>query len=73
MPTTLDELCAKAKELPDLEKLALVDALLAQLNRPDPELDNVWLQEARNRRQAYREGRLQARDYEDVIKDFALS
>lgn len=69
MPTSVKELCEKAKDLPDIEKLALVDALLAQLDRPDPELDQVWAEEARQRRQAYRERRLQARDYEDVIRE----
>ena len=40
MPMNVEELCQKAKELPDVDKLALVDALLAQLDRPDPELDD---------------------------------
>jgi hypothetical protein len=61
MPTSVKEICEKAKELPDTEKLALVDALLMQLDRPDPELDTVWAEEARKRRQAYREGRLETR------------
>jgi Putative addiction module component len=70
MSTNAKELCEKAKELPDIEKLILLDALLAQLDRPDPELDQVWAEEAQRRRQAYREGRLKARDYEEVMGDF---
>ena len=70
MPMKIEEICHHAKELPDVDKLALVDVLLAQLDRPDPELDRVWAEEARRRRQAYREGRLAARDYDQVIKDF---
>jgi len=68
MPTSVKEICEKAKELPDTDKLALVDALLMQLDRPDPDLDTVWAEEARKRRQAYREGRLEARDYEQIIE-----
>ena len=70
MATHLDEICRKATELPDIEKLALVDALLAQLDRPDPELDQVWAEEARRRRQAYRAGHLEARDYEQIMGSF---
>ena len=64
----LQEICEKARVLPDAEKLALVDALLEQLDRPDPELDRAWTDEALKRRQAFREGRLEAQDYEQVIK-----
>lgn len=42
MSTNLNVICRKAAELPDIEKLALMDALLAQLDRPDPELDQSW-------------------------------
>lgn len=70
MPTDINEICRKAAELPDLEKLVLVDALLTQLDRPDPEVDRIWTEEARRRRQAYREGRLEARDYEQITEGF---
>jgi hypothetical protein len=70
MPTNLKEICQQATELSDTDKLVLVDALLAQLDRPDPELDYVWAEEVRRRRQAYRAGRLEARDYEQVMESF---
>ncbi len=67
MSMNIDEICQEAKELPDIDKLALVDTLLTQLDRPDPEVDHLWAEEARRRREAYRKGRLQARDYEQVM------
>ena len=70
MQTKLDEICQKAAELTDADKLLLVDALLAQLDKPDPELDYGWAEEVRKRRQAYREGRLKAADFEQVIGRF---
>ena len=70
MSMSIREICQAAKELPDTDKLALVDTLLAQLDRPDPDLDSVWAEEARRRRQAHREGRLEARDYEQVMESF---
>ena len=73
MPTDLNEICRKAAELPDIEKLVLVDALLAQLDRPDPEVDRIWAEETRRRRQAYRAGRLEARDYERIMESFPRS
>ncbi len=39
MAKTLDKLAAEIHDLPDVEKLRLVDAILADLNRPDPEID----------------------------------
>ena len=73
MPDSLQEICEKARVLPELEKLVLVDALLEQLDRPDPELDRAWTEEALKRRQAFREGRLEAQDYEQVIKSLRRS
>jgi hypothetical protein len=70
MPTSVKEIYEKASELPDIEKLALVDALLVQLDRPDRELDLVWAEEARKRRKTYRERGLEARDYERVMEGF---
>ena len=41
------------RQLPDMEKLALVDEIFAELDRPDPELDAAWAAEVRERRAAY--------------------
>jgi len=70
MPTDLNEIYQKARELPDADKLALVDSLLAQFDRPNPEVDRVWAEESCRRRQACHTGRLQARDYEQVVDSF---
>ena len=42
MGTISKELSAKIKSLPDNEKIELVDSILMQLDRPDPEIDRVW-------------------------------
>jgi len=60
MRTLTPEVAEKVKSLPDVEKLTLVDELLFQLDRPDPEIDGIWADEARKRGQAYREGRIAA-------------
>jgi hypothetical protein len=55
------------KTLPDTEKLAVVDSILLELDRPDPEIDRVWADEARARWQAYREGRAAHVPYAEVM------
>jgi putative addiction module component (TIGR02574 family) len=68
MATATDELVSKIKELPDEDKVRLVDAILNELTKPDPEIDQVWADEARRRWVAYKEGRVSTVSYEEVIK-----
>jgi len=64
------ELAAKISGLPDTEKIELVDAILMQLDRPDPEVDRVWADEARKRWQAYKMGKLEAVAYEQIMEKY---
>ena len=70
MGTISRELAEKIKTLPDTEKIELVDAILMQLDRPDPEIDHVWADEARKRWQAYKAGKLEAVAYERVMEKY---
>lgn len=67
MATSADKLALEIRGLPDTEKLRLVDAILADLDKPDPEIDKIWADEARKRWAAYKAGRLTAVSYEDVM------
>jgi len=49
MSTTADKLVSEIRDLPDVEKLRLVDAILMDLDKPDPEIDRIWAEEARKR------------------------
>ena len=71
MGTMKDELTAKIKSLPDGEKIELVDAILMQLDKPDPEIDRVWADEARKRWQAYKKGRLKTVPYGQVMDKYS--
>jgi len=51
-----------------MEKLQLVDAILADLDKPDPEIDRVWAEEARKRWAAYKAGRIATVSYQEVMK-----
>lgn len=67
MAKTVDKLAAEIHDLPDVEKLRLVDAILTDLDRPDPEIDRVWAEEARERWTAYKAGRVPTVSYETVM------
>ena len=68
MGTINNELVAKIKSLPDGEKMELVDSILMQLDKPDPEIDRIWAEEARSRWQAYKAGKLKTVSYEQVMR-----
>ena len=67
MAKPIDKLAADIRNLPDKEKLKLVDAILEQLVKPDPEIDRIWSEEARKRWNAYKAGRVPMVLYDTVI------
>lgn len=70
MGTLSGELADKIKSLPDIEKIELVDSILMQLDKPDPEMDRIWADEARKRWQAYKTGKLETVPYEKVMNKY---
>jgi hypothetical protein len=66
MTKRAQDVVEEIKALPDTEKLAVVDSILLELDRPDPEIDRVWADEARTRWQAYRAGRADSVPYAEV-------
>ena len=67
MVKTVEKLAAEIQALPDTEKLQLVDAILEDLDKPDPAIDHVWAEEARKRWQSYKDGRALSVDYASVM------
>ena len=67
MSATTEELVSQIKDLPDVEKLRLVEAILDDLDQRDPEIDQVWAAEARKRWAAYKAGLLPTISYEEVM------
>lgn len=59
----------EALRLPANDRAALVEQLAASLDQPDAVIDALWLKEAENRLAAYRAGKLEAIDAEDVFAD----
>lgn len=67
MSTTADRLASEIRDLPDAKKLRLVDAILTDLDKPDPEIDRIRAEEARKRWAAYKAGEIPTVAYEEVM------
>jgi putative addiction module component (TIGR02574 family) len=70
MATTTERLSKEINSLSDVEKLRLVDLILTDLDKPDPELDRIWAEEARKRWNAYKLGRIPSVSYHDVMEKY---
>jgi hypothetical protein len=62
MSTRGDKLASKIRALPDAE-----DAILTDLDEPDPEIDRIWAKEARQRWAALKDGRIPTVSYDEVM------
>ncbi len=58
------------RSLSDIEKLELVDSILMELDRPDPEIDRIWAEEARKRWQEYKSGNMETVSYDKVMEKY---
>jgi len=67
MAKSVDKIAEEVRELPDTEKLRLVDTILSDLDKPDPEIDRIWAEEARKRWTAYKSGKVPTVSYESVM------
>ena len=70
MAKSVNKIVEEIRELPDVEKLRLVDAILSDLDKPDPEIDRVWVEEARKRWAAYKAGKVPTVSYESVMAKY---
>ncbi len=67
MAKSVEKVVEDIQHLPDSDKLKVLAALLEDLDKPDPEIDRVWAEEARKRWKAHKAGRLAATPYETVV------
>jgi len=64
-----EEIIKMALSLKSQERFLIIESLLESLDKPDPELDKIWTEEAQKRLKAYRSGKIEGYSLEDVIKD----
>ena len=60
-------LIEKALELKPQDKIVLIEALVTSLDKPDPEISKIWVQEAEARLKAYREGKTKGIPGEEIF------
>ena len=70
MATSTKKLVEEIRSLPEMEKLHLVETILRDLEKPDPELDRIWADEARKRWSAYLRDRSSGVDYAEVMRRY---
>jgi putative addiction module component (TIGR02574 family) len=66
---TTADVIEQALSLKASDRYLLLEMLHHSLDKPDPEIDKVWQEEALRRVKAYDEGRLGAIPMEEVFKD----
>ena len=71
MSTRAENLVSEIRSLPEEEKLQVLDALLTDLDKRDPELDRVWAAEARRRWNAYKAGEVATVSYEGLMAKYS--
>jgi len=70
MNTATKAIVDQAANLSPNEKIELIDALLATVDKPDAEIDALWAAEAANRLAAYQRGEIQALDLNEVLAKY---
>jgi putative addiction module component (TIGR02574 family) len=75
--TTMTEaaknLSMQARKLSPVERLELVDDLLASLDESDPKIDGLWAKEAEDRLAAYRRGEIKAVPLQEVLAKYRVA
>ena len=72
MPRSRNELETEALQLPSRDRALLAEHLIASLDaQGEADVEELWLQEAERRYQAYREGKLKAKPVAQVLRDVA--
>ena len=61
------EIVTQALKLDPAERFDLVDQILHSLDKPDPEIDRIWLEEAERRLAAYRAGKVKGIPAEEIF------
>jgi putative addiction module component (TIGR02574 family) len=57
----------KVLELKPQEKIFLIEALVESLDKPDKNIQEIWLKEAKARLEAHRQGKTKGIPLEDVF------
>ena len=65
-----EEIINSALKLTPTERFEVIDRVLHSLDRPDPEIDKLWIAEAELRLNAYRAGQITGIPAEKIFGNF---
>lgn len=66
----IGKLLERTKSLNPKEKIQLVEAILESLDKPDPEIEAMWVKEAEARFEAYKKGELKSTPWSEIKKRY---
>ncbi len=69
--TWASRLNEQASLLPPIERAELVEGNLRSLDRSDPSLDPLWVEEAKDRLAPYRRGEIEALEFDETLAEHA--
>ena len=64
-------LLRNALKLRSIERAQLAEGLLRSLDSPDDEIDQIWVEEALKRYEAYKQKKIKAKDLDEVMKRYS--
>ena len=64
---TAEKLLEEAIRLKPIEQAKLIDGLIAILDKPDADNDQLWAEEAESRLKAYKEGKIKSVSLEEIM------
>jgi putative addiction module component (TIGR02574 family) len=65
------ELQEQALKLSDIEKIHLIELLMEDLNRPSPDVEDLWVKESEERYQAFKEGKIKGIPFETIKERYS--
>lgn len=68
--TTADRIFNEASALSPIEKARLIDKLIYDLDKLDPEINEMWVKEAENRIDAYDQGKMKSITLEKLLQKY---
>jgi len=64
------DLQKQINDLSDAEKQLVVEYILADFDKPDPEIDKLWAKESLKRQKMMRSGKMRTHSYDDVMRKY---
>ena len=62
------DIIEEALHLKPQERYIIIESLVQSLNKPDEEIEKIWIEESKKRLQAYRDGTAKTLSYDQVFE-----